>query len=1119
MYCARLGPFLGFLLFAIPAHSVFGPIEPVGRDQHLSVVAGEVSPMTIAALIPSVDVSLEITQLPDPDKGLLYVSDCQTEFGASCQFDDAELITQEGTLLSGDARLLFYESLDAGQGGAEFDQFAYRIHAPDGISDEYLTVLDVWPADSGETDQAPLARTELAQAREDDPYRSPILLVASGDGTAEVEIHLVSLPAHGDLQLTADSDPGAGVVEPGALTTVNGVVLLWYRSDQHYNGPDSFEFFARSSGLDSDPVTVVVTVDPVNTRPIATSGPQTPLQGQDQLSMLWMEGENPDLEDDNPIHHFPLIATPIAMDAQGGRFYDFDGQIYHSTNPVTSYTPLVIGQPLTDDDKRFIYIGPRRHNSNRLFPQTFIAPAITYTVSDFELSSPSNNINIGVLPHNDRPLAVFSGLHIAVPPSDQSIALGLYGYDHDNLAEPLGDADPELHPFGSHCVEPLPSCADSGAAGDGCLEPEDRYYCAYYRAVVDQLQGLGGDTVLSLDPDGNSPVNDDQNVPLKLFFTGGDDSDSAEDAVSFAYWLDDSELASEKTTEVTIDFDDTLTLPDCTGTPSVHRYTLRAGHQPDKRIPLPGANLPLDPGDPQSRPDSAQVTWTPGDYATLQYELLHRFSGQYIVDMIDIAPGTSTISFEGTVDGVPALLDRETMLRLEHDVAADQPALLSLHYVRDGTVDHCTRWEVEMLPAERVGAVDLRLSVFHTDPFNPPEYVAGRDETELLRLRLISIEPDLEPGQVWAETQVHVEMPMPDFCESASWHCIGTPEACNLGGDGSGDLDTVVELQPEEEAHLYYICRIKASKVDDMHFFAEVSGHAPWALAANSDLDADLVYPVTLENDLALALDAPDLYRPGEVLEWTLTATNHGPSDLPEATLVGDLPAGCEQPQWSCTGINETECGQPSGSGMQPETVFMPVAGQAIFAFQCEIDAATTESLTLDHQVLALDPGQDPDEDGARADAEILLETRSIAVTVSPDEAGSASCDPNPVPWNQQSVCSASSGAAWLFIGWQGDCQGQSCVLDNVTEDKSVTAVFEFIDPIFLDRIPGQTLFERPRPSPFAFSGSEILHGVVNFLPCTAVMCPFSTFPAPNHEIQARQHPDRVRFIFGGEFD
>jgi hypothetical protein len=71
----------------------------------------------------------------------------------------------------------------------------------------------------------------------------------------------------------------------------------------------------------------------------------------------------------------------------------------------------------------------------------------------------------------------------------------------------------------------------------------------------------------------------------------------------------------------------------------------------------------------------------------------------------------------------------------------------------------------------------------------------------------------------------------------------------------------------------------------------------------------------------------------------------------------------------------------------------------------------------------------------------------------------------------------------------------------------------------FRDEIPGQALFERPRPSPFAFSGSEILHRVVIFLHRTAVMRPFSTFPAPNHEIQAQQHPERVRFDGGGEFD
>jgi hypothetical protein len=71
----------------------------------------------------------------------------------------------------------------------------------------------------------------------------------------------------------------------------------------------------------------------------------------------------------------------------------------------------------------------------------------------------------------------------------------------------------------------------------------------------------------------------------------------------------------------------------------------------------------------------------------------------------------------------------------------------------------------------------------------------------------------------------------------------------------------------------------------------------------------------------------------------------------------------------------------------------------------------------------------------------------------------------------------------------------------------------------FREKFQDRHCLRRPRPSPSAISRSKVPHGLVNFLLYPAVRCQFCRYPAPNHEIQARQHPDRVRFIFGGEFD
>jgi hypothetical protein len=68
--------------------------------------------------------------------------------------------------------------------------------------------------------------------------------------------------------------------------------------------------------------------------------------------------------------------------------------------------------------------------------------------------------------------------------------------------------------------------------------------------------------------------------------------------------------------------------------------------------------------------------------------------------------------------------------------------------------------------------------------------------------------------------------------------------------------------------------------------------------------------------------------------------------------------------------------------------------------------------------------------------------TVPITITANPTAGGSASCNPNPVPYNGSSTCSASAATGYLFNAFSGDCIGATCALSNVISTKTVVANF-----------------------------------------------------------------------------
>ena len=66
----------------------------------------------------------------------------------------------------------------------------------------------------------------------------------------------------------------------------------------------------------------------------------------------------------------------------------------------------------------------------------------------------------------------------------------------------------------------------------------------------------------------------------------------------------------------------------------------------------------------------------------------------------------------------------------------------------------------------------------------------------------------------------------------------------------------------------------------------------------------------------------------------------------------------------------------------------------------------------------------------------------AITTTASPSAGGTVSCTANPVTHGSNSTCTATANAGYGFSSFSGDCSGATCLLNNVTSAKSVTATF-----------------------------------------------------------------------------
>jgi VCBS repeat-containing protein len=220
----------------------------------------------------------------------------------------------------------------------------------------------------GATDTATVAVTVAAAPPP--PNRAP---VANADAyQVNEDVQLTVLAGNGLLVNDTDPDGNPLIAElvngpSNGTLTVNPDGSFVYKAAANYHGVDSFTYRARDAALGSYPVTVTITVNPVNDAPAATADSY----GVAEDGTLTVNAANGVLANDTDVEGNPLTAVLATGPA--------NGTVTLNPNGSFSYVP----------------------NANFAGTDSF-----TYRANDGQANSQPVTVTIHVSPVNDAPVAV-----------------------------------------------------------------------------------------------------------------------------------------------------------------------------------------------------------------------------------------------------------------------------------------------------------------------------------------------------------------------------------------------------------------------------------------------------------------------------------------------------------------------------------------------------------------------------------------------------------------------------------------------------------------------------------------------------------------------------------------
>jgi uncharacterized repeat protein (TIGR01451 family) len=140
--------------------------------------------------------------------------------------------------------------------------------------------------------------------------------------------------------------------------------------------------------------------------------------------------------------------------------------------------------------------------------------------------------------------------------------------------------------------------------------------------------------------------------------------------------------------------------------------------------------------------------------------------------------------------------------------------------------------------------------------------------------------------------------------------------------------------------------------------------------------------------------DGQGTYYPGEVLTYTIVATNAGPNAVTGALVTDAFPADLTNVTWTCTASSGSACGSPSGSGDIAETVNLLMNGTATFTATATVSMSATDPIVNTATITVPGGWADPNNANNNAtDTNVFVGAEPVSLDV--DTAGNRVYDPD----------------------------------------------------------------------------------------------------------------------------
>jgi len=259
-----------------------------------------------------------------------------------------------------------------------------------------------------------------------------------------------------------------------------------------------------------------------------------------------------------------------------------------------------------------------------------------------------------------------------------------------------------------------------------------------------------------------------------------------------------------------------------------------------------------------------------------------------------------------------------------------------------------------------------------TKTTSPKPYVPGGPLTHVL------IVSNQGPSDV---VDARVQDPLPAGFTGFTWMCTASSGGVCSTPTGADSIDTLVTLPVGGSVTIRLTGTSPPSSSGTQTNVATVTPPAGVTDPAPGNNTATDSTPANPEADLTITKSgSPKPYVPGLPFTYTLVVSNLGPTDVPDARVQDQLPAGLAAFTWTCQRSTGAACG--TGAGSIDVTLPMPAGTSATFTITGTAPANLTGTLTNAATVTPPPtiadpvPGNNQDTDssdpGARADLQIV---------------------------------------------------------------------------------------------------------------------------------------------------